>query len=134
MDVSSAVYPCARTTASAAGSSSVVAPFSFSANAGAVAVRVPVAGVPPEVPPPPLVVVAAGVVAVLVLGCVVVAVVCGVGGELATDTVLVASPHPLSSAVTAAARAIIMIVEVRARIERVMRLMVLRGNPWSVTP
>ena len=112
MDVSLAVYPCVRTTVSAAGSPSAVAPFSV--NAGAVAVRVVVgAGVPPpEVVP--VVVVPVGAVVVLVVGC---AVVCAGSGELATDTVLVAPPQPPSRAVRAAVRAT---VEARTEIGRVI--------------
>jgi hypothetical protein len=80
-------------------------------NAGAVAVRV-VLGVVVWVSLVGVVSVVVVVLAVLVLGCVV-AVVCAVVGELATDTVLVSLlPHPPMMAVTAA----VMAISIRGRV------------------
>jgi hypothetical protein len=105
-----------------------------------VAVRV-LAGAPPEAPPP--LVAPVGAVAVLVVG--VVLALLGPVGELAapevpgapaTDTVLVAPPHPPSGTVAAAARAAVVIASVEARMRAgwIMRLMVLSGAPSSRTP
>ena len=138
------MYPCARTRASAAGNpSAAAAPLSFSANAGAVAVRVLVAGVPPEAPPP--VVVWAGVVAAPVVGWAAGAVACEVLGEPATDTVLVAVPHPPQRTSDAAARAAITgigvwepsidarerVVDARERVGWAIGMMVLSGDSRS---